>query len=274
MTQSENQPFQAGEAVWVELRSADPGTAESFYAALFGWTVRQERLGNTVYRMCSLDGRDVAGICDDSVHPGGSRGWLTYFAVDDIEASATQAVALGGEIVAAPRHLPSAGTGATVIDPFGAIFGLYQGQARAGVEALNSPGALCWNELDTGEPEAAVDYYRALFGFSVELQSSPTEQPYSVLKLGDVSVAGVLKLDNEWPNVVPSTWVTYFTVSSLEAAVGRVVELGGTPSVGPFETPHGKLHLVRDPEGNTVCLVELLDLIRPNTFPTDPAVNP
>lgn len=272
MSQPRNQPFQAGEAVWVELRSADPGTAADFYASLFGWSVRQERLGSTVYRMCSLDGRDVAGICDDSVHGGGSRGWLTYFAVDDIEVSAQQAADLGGEIVTAPRHLPSAGTGATVVDPFGAVFGLYQGQARAGVEVLNSPGALCWNELDTGEPEAAVAYYRELFGFDVEVQSSPTGQPYIVLKLDDVSVAGILKLDNDWPNVVPSTWVTYFTVSSLETAVRRVVELGGTPSVGPFDTPHGKLHLVRDAEGHTVCLVELFDLIRPDTFPTDPAV--
>lgn len=267
-----NQPFQAGEAVWVELRSAEPSVAMDFYAGLFGWAVRSERLGSTVYRMCNLDGRDVAGIVDDSVHGGGSRGWLTYFAVDDIEAITRQAVTLGGKVLAAPRHLPSAGNGATVVDPFGAVFGLYQGEARPGVEALNSPGALCWNELDTGEPEAAAAYYQALFGFDIEMQRSVTGQPYTVLKLGDVSVAGVLKLDNEWPNIVPSTWVTYFTVASLEDAVAKVVDLGGTPSVGPFDTPHGKLHLVRDAEGNTVCLVELRDLIRPDISPKNPAV--
>lgn len=265
-----NRPFQAGEAVWVELRSSDPAASEDFYAALLGWSVRHERIGSSVYRMCSLGGRDVAGISDSTsmnagLH-GGPRGWITYFAVDDIKAAARQAVAEGGELVSAPRHLPAAGSGATVVDPFGAVFGLYQGELRAGVEALNESGALCWNELDTGEPERSIDYYQALFGFDTEVQLSPTSQPYTVLKLGEVAVAGVLRLDNDWPNLVPSTWITYFSVASLDDAITRVTELGGTPSVGPFESPHGKLQLIRDPEGHTVCLVELRGRLRPDTF--------
>lgn len=268
-----NQPFRAGEAVWVELCSADPEAAESFYSALLGWEVRHERLGSSVYRMCSFEGRDVAGISDaKALHGGRPRGWLTYFAVDNIEQAARQAVEHGGELVMAPRHLPAAGSGATVVDPFGAAFGLYEGRLRAGVEALNTPGALCWNELDTGEPAQSIAYYRALFGFTTETQDSVTAQPYTVLKLDEVAVAGVLQLDNLWPNLVPSTWISYFNVTSLDAAVTRVVDLGGTPSVGPFATPHGKLHLVRDPEGHTLCLVELRDRLRPDNFSTDPAV--
>ena len=259
-------PFQAGEAVWVELCSSDPERAEAFYTALLGWSVRHERLGSTTYRMCSREGRDVAGISDGSLHGGRPRGWLTYFAVDDIEQAAQQAVAHGGDLVAPPRHLPAAGSGAVVIDPFGAAFGLYEGRLRAGFETLNTPGALCWNELDTGEPAASIAYYQALFGFDTELQHSVTAQPYTVLKLGDAAVAGVLEMDNDWPNLVPSSWVSYFHVTSLTDAVTRVVDLGGTPSVGPFDTPHGKLHLVRDPEGHTLCLVELRDRLRPDNF--------
>ena len=121
--------FRPGEAVWVELCTPDPEQAEAFYGALLGWTVRAERLGATTYRMCSIDGRDVAGISDATTLRGGRpRGWLTYFAVDDVAASARQAVTLGGELVSPPRYLPAAGTGAAVIDPFGAAFGLYQGE--------------------------------------------------------------------------------------------------------------------------------------------------
>jgi predicted enzyme related to lactoylglutathione lyase len=268
-----NRPFRAGEAVWVELCTTDPAASETFYSALLGWSVRHERLGSTVYRMCSLDGRDVAGISDAAaLHGGRRRGWITYFAVDDIDAAAQQAVAGGGELVTEPRHLPAAGSGATVVDPFGAVFGLYEGRSRAGVEALNSPGALCWNELDTGEPEKSIDYYCSLFGFGTEVQHSPTAQPYTVLKLDDVAVAGVLRMDNDWPNLVPSTWVTYFSVTSLDDAVDRVVELGGTPSVGPFDSPHGRLQMVRDPGGHTLCLVELRDRLRPDHLSTSPAV--
>jgi hypothetical protein len=136
------QVFRAGEAVWVELCTIEPEAAEEFYGALLGWSVRHERLGRSTYRMCSVDGRDVAGISDGLLHAGRPRGWLTYFAIDDIDAAVNEAVVLGGDLVTAPRHLPAAGTGATMIDPFGAAFGLYQGDVRAGVQMLNLPGAL------------------------------------------------------------------------------------------------------------------------------------
>ena len=78
-----NGPFRPGEAVWVELSSADPEAAEVFYSELLGWEVRHERLGDSVYRMCSRDGHDVAGISDaHALHGGRPLGWITYFAVD------------------------------------------------------------------------------------------------------------------------------------------------------------------------------------------------
>ncbi|MET7397323.1 VOC family protein [Dactylosporangium sp. NPDC005572] len=268
--------FRAGEAVWIELCTPDPARAEDFYRALLGWSVRHEQLGSTTYRMCSVGGRDVAGISDATgLHGGRPRGWITYFAVDDIERSAQLAVTLGGELVTPPRYLPAAGSGAAVIDPFGAAFGLYQGESRAGVEVLNAVGALCWNELDTGEPAASVDYYRALFGYTTQQRDdSPTARPYTVLMLGDVPVAGVLELDNEWPNLIPSKWITYFTVADLDDALARVTALGGQPTVGPVDTPHGRLHLVKDPGGHTLCLIQLEGGLRhdPSDDPSDRAV--
>ncbi|GGM27906.1 VOC family protein [Micromonospora yangpuensis] len=270
-----SRPFSPGEAVWVELCTTDPQRAEDFYAALLGWTVRAERLGATTYRMCSVDGRDVAGISDATgLHGGRPRGWLTYFAVADIETSARQAVALGGELVTPPRYLPAAGTGATVVDPFGAAFGLYQGESRAGVQALNSVGALCWNELDTGEPARSVAYYRSLFGYTTRQHGdSPTARPYTLLMLADTPVAGVLALDNEWPNLIPARWITYFAVASLDDALRQVRALGGTPTVGPVDSPHGRLHLVKDPGGHTLCLIQLEGGLRPKHPSRPPAVN-
>lgn len=269
-----NDPFRAGEAVWVELAAANPSAGERFYSGLFGWTVRHERLGNAVYRMCSLGGRDVAGISEAaSLHGGRPHGWITYFAVDDMDAAASLAVNLGGQMISGPRYLPAAGTGATVSDPYGAVFGLYRGESRAGVETLNVHGALCWNELDTGEPARSLEYYQRLFGFgSRQRDDSPTSQPYTVLTLDEIPVAGILELDNEWPNLLPSTWITYFAVASLEESLNQVVRLGGTPTVGPVDSPHGRLHLVRDPGGNTLCLIQLEDGLRPDTLSTDSAV--
>lgn len=265
--------FGAGEAVWVELCTEAPEAAADFYADLLGWSVRTERLGRGVYRMCSLEGRDVAGISDArALHAGRARGWITYFAVDDVERSARRATELGGELASGPRLLPDAGIGAVAIDPYGAAFGLFQARARAGVEALNVDGALCWNELDTGELAASVDFYRRLFGFDAGQRLSATQRPYTVLSAGEVPVAGVLELDSEWPNVLPSTWIAYFAVPRLAAAVERAVALGGRPSVGPIESPHGRLQLIRDGAGHSVALIELETGLRPSHFPTNPAV--
>jgi predicted enzyme related to lactoylglutathione lyase len=264
--------FRSGEPVWIELATTDPEEAERFYAELLGWNIRHERLSQGTYRMCSIDGHDVAGISDaDTLHGGESHGWITYFAVEDAVHACDIAVELGGQVLMPPRYLPAAGTGATVVDPYGAVFGLYQGEARVGVELLNSVGALCWSELDTGEPEQSIAYYRALFGFQTEQRDSATDRPYAVLSLEDEPVAGVLALDSEWPNPMPSRWITYLSVSSLDEALEKVVALGGTPTVGPFQSSHGRLHLVRDPGGNAICLVQLETGLRSDRDPDDPA---
>lgn len=47
--------------------------------------------------------------------------WSVYFAADDADATAAQAVALGGSVVAAPQDSPF-GRLATLADPTGATF--------------------------------------------------------------------------------------------------------------------------------------------------------
>ena len=253
-----NERFRPGEPAWIELCTTEPGAAEIFYAALLGWECRREPLAAGEYRMCTLDGRDVAGIADANLtHAGVPQGWLTYFAVEDAKAATDRARALGCEVVMAPRYLPNAGTGSVVVDPFGATLGLYEGEARAGVEVLDAAGSLCWNELATSDPAQSIAFYRELFGYGTERRESPTGRPYTVLQLDDLPVAGVLELEGEWPNVLPARWVPYLSVASIGTAVDRVLALGGATSIGPVGSPYGVLHVVRDPEGNALYLIEL-----------------
>ena len=250
--------FRAGEPAWIEVSSTDPEGAEAFYTDLLGWSVRHERLGSGVYRMCSVDGRDVAGIAEAGlVHDGRPHGWITYFAVDDVDRSLTRAVELGAETLSTPRYLPAAGTGCVLVDPQGAVFGVYAGESRAGVEAANTAGSLCWTELSTGEPDASVAFYRGLFGYGTDVRHSPTGRSYTVLTLDDAPVAGILELESQWPNTLPARWAPYLGVTDLERSVDRVVSLGGSQAIGPVQSPNGALHVVRDAEGHTFDLIEL-----------------
>ncbi len=253
-----NDRFRAGEPAWIEVSSTDPHGAEAFYAGLLGWTVRHERLGSGVYRMCSVEGRDVAGIAEAGLmHDGRPHGWITYFAVDNVERALARAVELGAETLTLPRYLPAAGTGCVLIDPQGAVFGMYSGESRAGVEAANSAGSLCWTELSTGEPAASVDFYRGLFSYGIDLRDSPSGRSYTVLTLDDAPVAGILELESEWPNTLPARWAPYLGVTDLERAVDQVLTLGGSQAIGPVQSPNGAFHVVRDAEGHAFDLIEL-----------------
>ncbi|WP_110207651.1 VOC family protein [Nocardioides daejeonensis] len=263
-------PFAPGEPAWVELCTARPDQAEAFFRALMGWTVRREQFGQGAYRICEAGGHDVAGIIDSALlHAGRRHGWITYFAVDDIESAIDRATSLGATVLLEPRHLPAAGTGATIVDPQGAVLGLYEAGARAGVEALNSIGSLCWNEISTGDPAGTAAFYGALFGFTADLLRSSTGQPYSVLKLDGQPVAGLLTLESAWPNELPARWVPYFNVATLADAIDRVVSLGGASVIGPVSSPNGTLHVVHDSEENPLYLIELESSLR--TAPFAPA---
>ena len=52
--------------------------------------------------------------------------WLLYFATDDVEASAKQVKALGGQIHMPPMDMEGVGRMAVVADPRGATFTLFR----------------------------------------------------------------------------------------------------------------------------------------------------
>lgn len=256
-------PFRSGEPAWVELCTSHPERAEQFYSALFGWRSRTEPLSAGGYLLCQSGEDDVAGIIDAGLlHDGRQHGWITYFAVDDLDQALARAQSLGASVQLEPRYLPAAGSGATVLDPAGATLGLYQAEARSGVAALNALGTLCWNELSTGDPAGSAEFYQGLFGFASEQRESSRGQRYTVLSLDGDPVAGLLALESTWPNEIPARWMPYFRVADLSASVARVHELGGADLLGPVPSPHGPLHVVDDPDENPLYLIELTDTLR------------
>lgn len=107
-----------GELTWFEMGVPDAARAQSFYGALLGW--RFESMGESGAVIHTAQGR--AGL-----HPGDdARQIVTYFGVDDIEASVQQVRELGGQ--ADDPGPPEEGFGrfATCRDDQGVAFGLHQ----------------------------------------------------------------------------------------------------------------------------------------------------
>ncbi len=265
MTGEDRRHYRTGEPAWVDLRVTDAPAAAEFYTALFGWEIVREPLGADHYNTCLLGGEPVAGIAS-SVRPGEAIGWTTYFAVDDIEASGRTVAALGG--VPGPiRRFREAGLAMASEDAQHAIFGLYQAGPRPGITVLNSPGALCWNELNTSDPRGAEEFYRTLFGYVVEPADSATGAGYSLLLVDGSPAAGVLALEADWPTLLPARWLTYFAVSDLERSLAQVLALGGKVMLAPLTTDYGEFCVVRDPWRAVFCLARVDHPLRAQPVP-------
>jgi len=112
---------------WNELTTRDIDTARDFYRAVFGWGVRTNPFEGTVYTEWKLGEHSVGGMIQmtddwpDDIPPH----WMTYFAVDDCDASADHAEELGGKVLDPPMDFPP-GRFAVVSDPQGAVFSILE----------------------------------------------------------------------------------------------------------------------------------------------------
>jgi uncharacterized protein len=113
-----------GSLVWTDARLTDPGAGREFYAAVFDYRYQPVPGAPDEYGTFLVDGRIAGGMGGMLGADGAPAHWLAYFAVDDVDAAATDALAVGGRVVEVPQDTPFGRT-ALLTDPFGAAFGLH-----------------------------------------------------------------------------------------------------------------------------------------------------
>ena len=120
-----------GALTWNELVTRDVAGSVAFYGEVFGWTARTRSAGGSPYAVFERDGAAVAGIqpmiageWPDDLPPH----WMVYFAVEDCDAAARSAYALGGRVVRPPAMSPM-GWCAVLEDPEGGTFSVLAGSA-------------------------------------------------------------------------------------------------------------------------------------------------
>ena len=113
--------------VHVELNTADPQKAKSFYGKLFQWQL--EDVPNPAapggnYKMVKVGTGTGGGIMKQV--PGGPSGWIPYVEVDDIDAATERAKTLGAKIMKGVTEVVGMGWFSFIQDPTGALLGLWQ----------------------------------------------------------------------------------------------------------------------------------------------------
>ena len=111
------------------------------------------------------------------------------------------------------------------------------------------PGIPCWVDTSQPHPEAAVDFYRGLFGWEFEDVMPPgSEDKYFIARLhgGDVAAVGSI------PEAAPAVamWNTYVWVESADDTASKVRDAGGGVLMEPFDVMDaGRMAVFTDPEG-------------------------
>ncbi len=199
--------------------------------------------------------------------------WGVYFSTDDVVATVARVRKAGGQVITDPVRAGRAGVLAQAADPGGAVFGLWQAGERAGFEKRNAPGAFCWTEVLTRQPERVDAFYEQVFGFqgtSLALPAGPggsagrTEDgtdfrmwsPAGTEPGADTAIGGRAVITDAYPEMMPSYFLTYFTVTDCDRTAGTTVHLGGRISAPPFDIPYGRTAVLQDDQGAVFAVLQ------------------
>src|SRR5829696_3149289 len=261
---SERDGYQAGVPCWVAAVHPDPEEAVSFYTELFGWEARETMPAGSPgkYYICTLRGRDVAAV-------GSERGgdapsvpaWDTYIWAESADDTVAKVTDAGGSVVLEPFDLLDAARMAVVVDPAGAVFGVWQPIEHGGAQLVNEPGAWSMSQLNTRDPEGAKAFYDTVFGWETDTfdmgegestlwrlpgyVGGEPEQPVSR------EVVGVMvpMSSDQFPEYISAHWSVDFWVDDIDAAADKAAEFGGEVKVPPFHTSVGRTAILADPQG-------------------------
>ena len=115
--------------VHVELNTTDVDKAKAFYGKLFDWTLEDVPMEEFTYTMIKV-GKGTGGGMMKQLMPGAPSSWLSYVEVDDISASTKKAQSLGAKIMKDVTEVMGMGWLSIIVDPTGAMFGLWQTKTK------------------------------------------------------------------------------------------------------------------------------------------------
>ncbi len=118
----------------------------------------------------------------------------------------------------------------------------------------------CWNELMSRDTGAAEKFYTELLGWKA-IDSGVPGLEYTVFKLGDKNIGGLMAMPPDIPKQVPAHWMAYICVEDVDAMAEKTVKLGGTVMHAPEDVPNvGRFCVIQDPTGAVVSLMTFIPM--------------
>ncbi|MGH3772796.1 MAG: VOC family protein [Pseudonocardiaceae bacterium] len=263
-------PFVPGSVWWIDVSSTDPAGSRNFYAGLFGWSYQLDSVPRRrQYTTALLKGRPVAGLVGMPVPVGRQAAWTVYLASTNIEYTAQVFTRWGGRVLERPVDVPGRGRVFTGVDPTGVVTGSWQPAGRWMMHTTG-PGSLFWTELNTWDGPAADEFFAKMFGYSQRQIGDGTSVDYTIWSRDGNTMLGRLQLNDDWacPDDTGAHWLPHFAVdprTGTDAAVDRVLELGGWVDVDSYDSEWGRIARVADPSGAAFALIDPTQRLEPAT---------
>lgn len=127
---------ETGSFCWTEIASSDAAKCKEFYSEVFGWSFKESNAtdGAFAYHEFST-GEDypAGGLYEISSEMLGDGPlppphFMSYVAVDDVDANAELAKKLGGTVIKEPMDIPNTGRFAIIQDPTGGMIAIFKMQ--------------------------------------------------------------------------------------------------------------------------------------------------
>jgi predicted enzyme related to lactoylglutathione lyase len=245
-----------GRFIWYDLVTTDLAAATRFYSAVVGWKIEDSGNPTQQYLVLHPPGESGMGVGGLMALPPGLRDagmtphWSGYAYVHDVDAMAKRVVALGGKVGREPSDIPHVGRFAWVSDPTGASFYLFKPNGTGELKDASTPGYVGWRELHSADDKAAITFYAELLAWKKDREMDMGPQgTYTIFSTKDGQRGGIMR-------GAPSSWLFYFTVASVDAAVAACKREGGEVLGEPHQEPEGGwIVRCKDPQGALFAVV-------------------
>ncbi|MDO0930668.1 VOC family protein [Streptomyces sp. DG2A-72] len=249
-----------GTPCWADAMFSDVEGAKSFYGDVLGWTFGEEATEYGNYTQAYVDGKAVAAVVPPMPGQEDQSQWCLYFASPDVAATAAKIRDNGGQVVMEPMAVSDFGSMCLASDPGGVVFGVWQAGTHEGFEApMDQPGAFCWAEIFTREPEKSDTFFPAVFPYTSQ-QMDDDAMDFRVYNVGGNPALGRMKMTEEFPPEVPPYINVYFAVTDCDDAVAKATKLGAILRFGPMDSPFGRFAALTDPQGANFSVIDTTNI--------------
>ena len=232
---------------WFEILGPDPEQTAKFYSELFGW--QTQAMGGGYVVIDTHSGRGMNGGIGEPP-PGGQPGSVVYVEAPDIQGVLEQAVSLGGTVVT-PVTQTAGATHASFTDPWDNRVVLKQGDGTTSQVSPGDSPAVDWVEISCAEPEKAWEFYRQLFGWTIDADPSGGPVHGSVDTGSKVGARGGIGSSRDGKPAVD----IYAKVDDLTKYLERAEGLGATIVMPAMKVDeHTEIAMFTDPQGTTFGL--------------------